>query len=84
MIREFLATLTIDIEKIEGSDLQNQLFEFFKQLFPEYGDLTTTLECFLGRIKLTVYNGRLEIGERQELKEKRIFYCIETHKNLKN
>jgi hypothetical protein len=81
MIREFLATLTIDIEKIEGSDLQNQLFEFFKQLFPEYGDLTTTLECFLGRIKLTVYNGRLEIGERQELKEKRIHH-EETYKTF--
>jgi hypothetical protein len=78
MIREFLATLTIDIK---GSDLQNELFRFFKQLFPKNGDLTTTLECFLGRKKLTVYNGSLAIGERQKLKEKRIHH-EETYKTF--
>jgi len=68
-IREFLAKLSINIK---GPDLQNELFEFFKHLFPEYGDLTITLECFLGRIKLDVYNGSLAFEKRQELKKKRI------------
>jgi hypothetical protein len=71
IIREFLATLSIDIE---GPDLQNELFEFFKYLFPNYGDLTITLECFLGRIKLDVYNGSLAFEKRQELKKKRIHH----------
>jgi hypothetical protein len=72
MIRKFLAKLSID--DIKGPALQNELFEFFKYLFPEKSDLTITLECFLGRIKLDVYNGSLAIGERQELKKKRIHH----------